>query len=89
MTDTKHTPLPWNAIQDRDGFWEVESSQDTVCAFSYLVEEDHSVQDYDNGEANAHLIAASPLMAEYIKRKADEGCEEAKAIYAEATNAKS
>lgn len=32
-------------------------------------------------EANAHLIAAAPTMAEYIKRRADDGCEEAACIW--------
>lgn len=34
----------------------------------------------DNAEANAHLIAASPTLAEYVRRKADEGCAEATSI---------
>lgn len=32
-------------------------------------------------EANAHLIASAPIMAEYIKRKADAGDSEALAIW--------
>jgi hypothetical protein len=31
-------------------------------------------------EANAHLIAASPTMYDYIERKAAGGCEEARMI---------
>ena len=31
--------------------------------------------------ANAHLIAAAPTMADYVKRKADDGCEEAASIW--------
>jgi hypothetical protein len=36
--------------------------------------------DIDNPSANARLIAASPTMADYIAKKAGEGCAEAQAI---------
>ena len=35
-------------------------------------------------EANANLIAKSPEMFEYIQKKADNGCEEAKEIIKQA-----
>ena len=35
--------------------------------------------------ANAHLIAESPTMFEYIKTKADSGCSEAKEIISKIT----
>lgn len=40
----------------------------------------------DEVKANAHLIAASPIMFEYIKLKADEGCEDAKSIITKITS---
>lgn len=32
-------------------------------------------------EGNARLAAAAPTMADYVKRKADEGCAEAASIW--------
>jgi len=45
---------------------------------SYVMAEHEAVND---SRHDAHLIAAAPDMAEYIKKKADEGCSEAQQIW--------
>ena len=72
------TSGPWQASLDDvpysefDGVaWQVNSDEGSICTI-----DSQAVI----AEANAHLIAASPTMAAYIQRKADEGDAEAAAI---------
>lgn len=65
-------------INSSDGARFVE---DQICQVSSPNEPDAVV------ESNAHLIAAAPLMADYIHKKAIEGCADAQKIWEIATNA--
>lgn len=77
----KWIPGPWWVESDADEEVEgtlyichegTDSPDTTICAFEGYDKDD---------EANAHLIAAAPEMAGYIKRRADDGCPEAAAIW--------
>ena len=65
----------WKAVKyiEKVGFatHEIHYSDDGEC-----------VAEVVHGEANAKLIAASPVMYNYIKTKADEGCKDAKQVLA-------
>lgn len=73
----RHTPGPWRigagpttgkpCIEAADGTW--------ICG--QIINQSNMESE---GAANARLIAASPTMANYIQRKADEGDEEAQRI---------
>lgn len=69
-TTQQHTPGPWVVLGD-NGYYDIadDSGENYVCGCEGI----------DN-EANARLIAASPTMHDYIKKKAEQGCEEAKSI---------
>lgn len=70
MTDTKHTPGPWDRALEKNWVWIAPESWKTrVCrVVLYEGEEDEQI-------ANAHLIAAAPDMLEALK--ACEGfCDE-------------
>lgn len=73
---TQHTPGQWEAVDKRpDGF----------CGYSVFAGSQFiaHVGDTDRRtpvEANARLIAASPLMYNYIAKRARESCSEASSI---------
>jgi len=86
MTDQpKWTPGPWmvGGVRCR------VAGQDTHSILRYDADKnrDETIATvwYDPktglGRADAHLIAAAPTMADYVKRRADEGCEEAASIW--------
>ena len=77
MTDQpKWTPGPW-AVNLEDG--EVYAPDGEVDPqISYVLGENTEPEQY---QADCHLIAAAPTMADYVKRRADEGCEEAASIW--------
>lgn len=87
MSADKFTPGPWTACfssynKINNGFHITASPHGSVrpivrCTWSLSDGEAET----ENLTANAHLIAAAPCMAEYIKRKADSGDEEAAILW--------
>lgn len=70
---------PWFVV-DSDSiprFWIVQDPTTWTQRVAFVPDYLHT-----NAEANAHLIAAAPTMADYVKRKADDGCAEAAKIWA-------
>ena len=75
---TEHTPGPWKAVASDpssgvDCWWILDSDGldiGTACGYQ---EDPRSV-------ADARLIAAAPVMFDYIRAKAEEGDERAKEI---------
>lgn len=80
----KHTPGPWSIVKHtRQSHEPLDRKDDfTIKAANgdSIVFEATGAHAAYATEANANLIAASPTMAEYIQRKADEGDQEAIAI---------
>ena len=63
---TKHTPGPWNAR--RNHAETTESERINITAGSVLIAETHHAWiDWEEQEANAHLIAAAPAMYEALQ----------------------
>ena len=54
-----HTPGPWRAQCDEEGFWQVISDDGLICDISQW--SDHT------DAADAHLIAAAPALLAAIK----------------------
>jgi hypothetical protein len=75
--ETKFTPGPWKIImhKNRPHIFQDEWSNYDKWAIARI--QNDEVGDI---KANAHLIASCPVMFEYINKKADEGCEDAKSI---------
>lgn len=71
--ETKFTPGPWERREGAE--WIIDS---TNAGYGRVASVGLG---RDEAVANAHLIAAAPTMAGYIKRKADEGCKEAAHIW--------
>ena len=71
---SKWTPGPWTI--------DIRNAEMVVCGSNHLMTIVHRNINWDNAEeqANAHLIASCPTMFNYIKKKADEGCEDAKSV---------
>ena len=75
----KHTPGPWNAR--RNHAETTESERINITAGSVLIAETHHAWiDWEEQEANAHLIAAAPTMyadlcavRDYLFELYDEG----------------
>lgn len=90
MNKTGWTPGPWRVVIDDDGNPlsgrpSVQSSEELDCG---IVHWDGFVQEFwrsARGDkeilANAHLIAAAPTMAEYIRKQAVKGDQEAADIW--------
>jgi hypothetical protein len=79
----KHTPGPWE-LNDNffNGITVIEQDDHQIIA--RVVPLYHKYRTVEEAEpeleANAHLIAASPTMYDYIKRRADDGDAEAQRI---------
>ena len=73
----KFTPGPWRVLND-DAI-KVAAKDGSLATVTHI--HLRGRRDTNEVEANAHLIAAAPKMADYVKRKADEGCEEAARIW--------
>lgn len=74
----KHTPAPWITDTENDFIFskgQSETHPNIICRLF-----DRNEENYPNSEANAKLIALSPIMFEYLVKKAHEGCKEAKNI---------
>lgn len=72
MSETKHTPGPWeiSAARSPDGYaWVVGGAGDGFGLVAEVIR-----------DADAALIAAAPTMAEFIAAKAAEGDPEAARI---------
>lgn len=76
----KHTPGPWEIDKTQDGVniiitlcEDVDGSTE-ICGMNHLRVRDERVK------KDAQLIAASPIMVEYIILKAKEGCKNAEKI---------
>lgn len=74
MSDTRHTPGPWicNPDYGTENFYRIWDENGNY----------HDDTSSDMMDANAKLIAASPLLYEYVWKKAQEGDEEAKSTLA-------
>ena len=78
--NTKFTPGPWR-VGPVDDTVVTDAAGNEVAA----IDGDYnSPGTWPQMEANARLIAAAPCMAEYIRRKAGEGCAEAARLLAKA-----
>lgn len=85
MTTHKHTPAPWEACE-RGAYTDFDGNSRVICGDDKriaVVQHHGAVED----EANAHLIAASPRMYEYINVRAELGDEDAIQILMEIDNA--
>lgn len=83
MTHTlKFTPAPWSARKSVYGTYNITTAQ---VPRTYNIA--HINDDRAEHEANAHLIAASPRMYEYIDIRARHGDKEAIKIIEEINNA--
>ena len=75
---TEHTPGPWKAEgtcpqEGWDGWWVKDAEGNHIAeATGYQADETR--------QANARLIAAAPVMYDYIKIRAEEGDERAEEI---------
>lgn len=72
--NTKHTPAPWTVNP---------KAKTNIRHGNLTIANCSSTHDGSRAEeeiANAKLIALSPIMFEYLVKKADDGCEEAKNI---------
>lgn len=79
----KHTPAPWKVEKFNNGKKTIIMSQyDHIAEVFKTGTSGHAANGYnvEKQESNARLIAASPLMYEYITRKAKEGDKEAQEI---------
>lgn len=73
MSAAKHTPGPWQvAGPSAKGYLVVQGAKGNGVALILM--------DSDDEEADARLIAAAPLMYDYIASSASNGCAEAKKI---------
>lgn len=79
-----HTPGPW-AVYDRKTIIS-ESSDSSGDIIAEIWETDDQDWDETVVAANARLIAACPLMFEYIQSRAKEGCANAAKIIANIGN---
>jgi hypothetical protein len=82
----KATPGPWEVVQlDHAIVVRTESPSKTQYGASrYAVIGGFDRNDHEQlaeAFANAHLIAAAPSMAEYIKKRSEEGCQEATLLW--------
>lgn len=88
MTKSTHTPGPWAAAAAPSGIvgWPVVGPNGRmICDVSIINRCGNAPLDqfsayYDECEANARLIAASPTMFDYIARRAAAGDSDAAAI---------
>lgn len=69
---TEHTPGPWVNMPD-GAFWGEIRSAETFDLIAVMPELDDRTADFE-------LIAAAPVMYDYIRVKAEEGDERAKEI---------
>lgn len=92
MSETKHTPGPWEAERTIPG-WRIGPSYGLVCAICQSTDSGT----HERQEANAHLIAAAPEMLQILKDTRDflemEGFEKCAtsaidSVIAQATNKK-
>ena len=81
MTSAPWTPGPWTVHKSRttDDVGIIGGGGCLAECFSEIRRKNENA--VREQEANAHLIAAAPTMADYVKRRADEGCEEAASIW--------
>lgn len=97
MTENKWTPGPWSVphaalddttcnckyvLAEYGGMGSI--AEISVCENMEMSWGDDIGPDYEQAKANAHLIAAAPEMADYIKVRADSGDPEAQQIMAKA-----
>lgn len=92
--NTKHTPAPWfvsKSPAQRSNKGKIhgrvfKSVKNTIGIGGKIIANAFggngivTQQCIEEAEANAKLIALSPIMFEYLVKKADDGCEEAKNI---------
>jgi hypothetical protein len=84
--ETKFTPGPWRmeteAEPEDDSPVVYVCHAATVCDVTTICNMLPSrAASVEQRQANAHLIAAAPTMADYVRRKAEEGCDEAARIW--------
>lgn len=84
MSDMKFTPGQWEVRVEQ-----IAPGSNETC-FTVATDEFDVVSPLlgIRNEWDAELIAAAPMMADYIKARADDGDIEAKKIWEVATNAK-
>lgn len=79
MTNAKHTPGPWKACDGgTNGHYVTAPYADKPYNCIVLTPQMKG----EEGAANARLIAASPVLYDYILKQAKNGCEEAKSMLA-------
>jgi len=67
VSEQTHTPSPWRADIDEEGFvWNVSTEQRIICVF-YSEGEIKPAKQMENAESNARLIAAAPDLLESCK----------------------
>ena len=86
--ETKHTKGEWKAVKNNsywDVFTNIKKNHLAISVNLFKDDENDDIEVIDNSlteenEANAKLIAGSPVMIDYIIKKAEEGDTEAKSI---------
>ena len=85
MSEVRATPGPWVCVRKHPHVWAIDATGGDPdlghVKWHSLADvygcDDMGAAGATKAKANAHLIAAAPEMADYIKEKADSGCEKA------------
>jgi hypothetical protein len=82
MSETKFTPGPWTVIRYPGASYGLFQVQPFATRQrKRFLGEDTTLGTREEAEANAHLIAAAPTMADYVRRRAEAGDPEAARIW--------
>ncbi len=79
---SKHTKGPWKAAKDAQGY--IYNDDEILIAAAHCQKTHYNAAGVSAEQmmANVRLIAASPIMYDYVAQKAHDGCENAIKIIA-------
>lgn len=78
--ETKHTAGPWRVGNGHS--WNILAGERTLIGSAHFGGYTANAKERAEVDANARLIAASPMLYDYVQSKAKEGCNNAKEIIA-------